>query len=41
VWTPNATDEIARMISHGVDWIITDRPDLAPASEGRLSTAQA
>lgn len=41
VWTPNATDEIARMMSYGVDWIITDRPDLAPASEGRLSTAQA
>ena len=41
VWTPNTTDEIVRMISYGVDWIITDRPDLAPASAERLSTAQA
>ena len=32
VWTPNERNDIARMISSDVDWIITDRPDLAPAA---------
>ena len=33
VWTPNERGHIARMISSDVDWIITDRPDLAPTAE--------
>ena len=33
VWTPNERADIADMIRRGVDWIITDRPDLAPAAE--------
>ena len=28
-WTPNGPDELRRMADLGVDWIITDRPDLA------------
>jgi glycerophosphoryl diester phosphodiesterase len=32
VWTPNERGDIARMISSDVDWIITDRPDLAPVA---------
>ena len=33
VWTPNEPGHIAEMIRSGVDWIITDRPDLAPTAE--------
>lgn len=40
VWTPNSTEQITRMIAYGVDWIITDRPDLAPARAERLCAAQ-
>lgn len=29
VWTVNAADEIRRLISYGVDAVITDRPDVA------------
>lgn len=32
VWTPNATADMAHVAACGVDWIITDRPDLAPAA---------
>ncbi|MCL4765678.1 MAG: hypothetical protein KJZ80_05565 [Hyphomicrobiaceae bacterium] len=33
VWTPNEPSQHARMISYGVDWIITDRPDLASTAD--------
>lgn len=29
VWTVNAADEIRRLVSYGVDAVITDRPDVA------------
>ena len=31
VWTVNTADEIRRLVSYGVDAVITDRPDLARA----------
>jgi glycerophosphoryl diester phosphodiesterase len=29
VWTPNETEEIVELASRGVDWVITDSPDVA------------
>ena len=34
VWTPNAAEEHRRLAALGVDWIITDRPDVALAALG-------
>ncbi len=36
VWTVNAADEIRRLVSYGVDAVITDRPDVARAVIPRL-----
>jgi glycerophosphoryl diester phosphodiesterase len=32
VWTVNAREDIARLLSWGVDAIISDRPDVAVAA---------
>ncbi|MCC7275202.1 MAG: hypothetical protein IT561_21220, partial [Alphaproteobacteria bacterium] len=39
VWTPNERGELARLAALGVDWIITDRPDLAagPGAAERMA----